>query len=92
MFFDFSVPIVTVFGSDLQLETCYGFLSLPYLLYLRQNCLSAKMATSPIAMGPCSNNYGYISWSFAKYGSCSGYIQKFNGGIRKSIRSQDGCH
>ena len=31
VFLDFSVPTVTVFGSALQLETCYGVVSLPYL-------------------------------------------------------------
>ena len=31
VFFDFSAPIVIVFGSALQLETCYGIVSLPYL-------------------------------------------------------------
>ena len=30
--FDFSVPTVMVSGSDLQLETCYGVVALPYLL------------------------------------------------------------
>ena len=30
--FDFSVPTVMVFVSDLQLETCYGVVALPYLL------------------------------------------------------------
>ena len=42
VFLDFSVPIVTVFGSALQLETCYGVVALPYLfifakLSIRQN-------------------------------------------------------
>ena len=57
VFFDFSAPIVTVFGSDLQLETCYDVVYLPYLLYLRQNCLSAKMAASLVAAGPYSKNH-----------------------------------
>ena len=57
LFFEFSVPIVTVSSSDLQLETCYGVLYLSYLLYLRQKCLSAKMAASPVAAGPYSNTY-----------------------------------
>ena len=30
--FDFSVQTVTVSGSALQLETCYGVVALPYLL------------------------------------------------------------
>ena len=55
VFFDFFAFIVTVFGSDLQLETCYSVVSLPYLLYLRQNYLSTKMAASPVAAGPYSN-------------------------------------
>ena len=42
VFFDFSAPIVIVFGSALQLETCYSVVSLPYLfifakLSIRQN-------------------------------------------------------
>ena len=35
IFLDFSVPMVTVFGSDLQLETCYSVIALPYLLYAK---------------------------------------------------------
>ena len=30
--FDFSIPTVMVSGSDLQLETWYGVVALPYLL------------------------------------------------------------
>ena len=55
IFFDFSILIVIFSDSALQLETCYGVVSLPYLLYLFQNCLSAKMAAFPIAAGPYSN-------------------------------------
>ena len=42
VFFDFSVSIVTVFGSDLQLETWYDVLSLPYLLYLSKTIYPSK--------------------------------------------------
>ena len=42
IFLDFSVPTVTVSGSALQLETCYGIVASPYLfvftkLSIRQN-------------------------------------------------------
>ena len=30
--FEFSVPTFMVFGSDMQLETSYGVVALPYLL------------------------------------------------------------
>ena len=30
--FEFSAPTVMVSGSDLQLETCYGVVAIPYLI------------------------------------------------------------
>ena len=49
VFFDFSAPVVIVSGSALQLETCYGVVSLPYLF------IFAKMAAFPVAAGLYSN-------------------------------------
>ena len=55
-FFDFSIPKVLVSSSALQLETCYGVVALSYLLSAK-TYLSAKLAASFVAAGPCSNNY-----------------------------------
>ena len=44
-----------VSGSALQLETCYGVVVLSYLLSAK-TYLSAKLAASSVAAGPCSNS------------------------------------
>ena len=44
-----------VSGSALQLETCYGVVALSYLLSTK-TYLSAKLAASSVAAGPCSNS------------------------------------
>ena len=53
-FLDFSILKVMVFSSALQLETCYGVVALSYLLSAK-TYLSAKIAASSVAAGPCSN-------------------------------------
>ena len=44
-----------VSDSALQLETCYGVIALSYLLSAK-TYLSAKLAASYVATGPCSNS------------------------------------
>ena len=57
-FLDFSILKVMVSGSALQLETCYGVVALSYLLSAK-TYLSAKLAASSVAAGPCSNTHMY---------------------------------
>ena len=40
--FDFSIPTVTVSGSALQLETCYGVVALPYLFIFAKTIYPLK--------------------------------------------------
>ena len=54
-FLDFSILKVMVSSSALQLEMCYGVVTLSYLLSTK-TYLSAKIAASSIATGPCSNS------------------------------------
>ena len=53
---DFSILKVMVFGSALQLETCYGVVALPCLLSAKTYIFPPKLAASSVAAGPCSNN------------------------------------
>ena len=57
-FLDFSILKVMVSGSALQLEMCYGVVALSYLLSAK-TYLSAKLAASSVATGPCSNTCIY---------------------------------
>ena len=50
-------PKVIVFGSALQLETCYGVVALPYLLSAKTYLFPPKLAASSVAAGPCSNTH-----------------------------------
>ena len=54
VFLEFSILKVMVFGSALQQEMCYGVVALYYLLSTK-TYLSAKLAASSVAAGPCSN-------------------------------------
>ena len=54
-FLDFSILKVMVSGSALQLEMCYGVVALSYLLFAK-NYLFAKLSSSSVAVGPCSNS------------------------------------
>ena len=42
IFFDFSVPTITVSSSALQLETCYGVVALPYLFVFAKTVYPPK--------------------------------------------------
>ena len=62
IFLDFSILKVMVSSSALQLETCYGVVALSYLLFAK-SYLSAKLASSSVVAGPCSNKFTQCSKS-----------------------------